>query len=172
MPITETTRDKHGMYPESPVIGEYRTDNERKAFFNPEDSGEMFLAGEPILLTLAAARYAFMFQGQVRPGETGYLLRNFSADFPCILSANVLEGDAIYWDIDEDADGFPVGAAKIAGDVTNGFLLGYATHHYMKNPNPTLSGGKVICGTTASTSIYLTSVPIAAVVKGTVPVAV
>jgi len=171
MSITNPSRDKHGQYPESPVIGEYRTDNERTPRFNPEASGVMFLAGEPILLTLAGARYAFMHQGTIRPGETGYALRKFSADFPCILSADVLEGTAIYWDIDAIAAGFPVGAAKLFGDLTNGYLLGYATHHYMKNPLPEISGDKVICGTTASTTIYLTSIPIASTVKGTVPVA-
>jgi hypothetical protein len=160
MPIPNVSRDIHGMFPETPIIGEYRTDNERTPIFNPADSGVMYLAGEPILLTLAGKLYVYMMQGVVRPGETGYAIRKFSADFPCDLSAEVAEGDAIYWDVDEDGDGFPAGAAKLVGDVTNGFLLGYATHHYMKTPLPEVDGDdKVICGDENSTYIYVTSLP-------------
>lgn len=169
MPITNVLRDVHGQFPETPIIGEYRTDNERTPIYNPPDSGIMYLAGEPILLTLAGLRFVYMIQGPIRPGETGYAIRNFSADFPCELSATVVEGTPIYWDIDEDGDGFPVGAAKLNGDVTNGYVIGYATHHYTKSA-PALDSGDVICGTTASTKIYITSVQDPATVKGTVPV--
>lgn len=141
-----------------PVISEYVTDDERIPYFNPANSGVMILPGEPIPLVRAGAQVVFLAQGPIRPGETGYLVRNFTADFPCILSGNVLEGTPIWWDTSVATVANPVGVAKLEADAVTGYPLGVASYVYFKKPLPALSGTQVICGTTASTMIRIVSV--------------
>ena len=139
------------------IIGEYKTDDDRRPYFVPEDATTMILPGEPVLIEEGGDQYLFMAQGPILPGKTGYLVRRFTASFPCDLSETVVEGTEIYWD-PADTTGSTVGTAKIAGDVTNGFRLGVATYPYDGHTNPTLDGSdNVICGTTDSTRIYVRS---------------
>lgn len=139
------------------IIGQYKTDDDRRPYFNPEDATTTVLPGEPMLIEEGGDQYLFMAQGPIRPGETGYLVRRFTADFPCDLSATVEEGTEIYWEPSDDA-GSSVGTAKLVGDVTDGFRLGVATYAYNGHTNPTLgSNDRPVCGTTDSTRIYVRS---------------
>lgn len=148
------------------AVGAYRSDDDRIPYFNPSDSGVLVLPGEPMIIEMANAYYVYMAQGPIRPGKIGFLIRRFTADFPCDLSANVEAGTPIYWD-PSDTDASPVGSAKLAGDVTNGYRIGFASYA-LDNNVPTLgSGGKVLCGTTASTMIRVVSLEGAALGKGT-----
>lgn len=126
MPITNP--DQASMFNDDyPIIGEYRSDDDRIPFYNPPTSGQMYLPGEPIQYEIGGVYYVYMVQGPIRPGKTGYLVRRFAADFPCDLSADVLEGTPIYWD-SSDTDASEAGSAKLAGDVTNGFRIGFASY--------------------------------------------
>lgn len=166
MPIANTT--EASMFNDDyDVIGEYRTDDDRIPYFNPSDSGVMILPGEPMVIEQANAYYVYMAQGVIRPGKTGYLVRRFTADFPCELSADVEAGTPIYWD-PSDTTASVAGGAKLFGDVTNGFRIGFASYAYNGHTDPTIgAGGKVVCGTTASTRIRVVSLDGAALGKGT-----
>ena len=166
MPITNPTQAQ--MFNDDyDVVGQYRTDDDRIPFYNPPDSGVMYLPGEPIIIEQASAYYVYMVQGPIRPGETGYVVRRFTADFPCALTADVEAGTPIYWDASDTAAS-DAGSAKLFGDVTNGFRIGFASHTYEKNKVPTLGpNDKVICGTSASTLIRVVSIDGAALGKGT-----
>lgn len=150
-------------------LGHYLTDNERIPHLNPADSGELILPGEPILKQWGASghRYVFMAQGPIRPGEIGYLVRNFKAKFPADLSANVVQGAELYWDEDESV-------VSLVGDVTNGYRIGYAD--YVLDPNLKNDGlevdgnGRVICGTDESTHVVVQSQDSNTTTKGTVTV--
>lgn len=149
------------------AVGAYRSDDDRIPYFNPSTSGKLILPGEPMIIEMANAYYVYMAQGPIRPGSTGFLIRRFTADFPCDLSANVEQGTPIYWD-PSDTDASPVGSAKLAGDVTNGFRIGTASYAYDGHTAPTVGpGGRVLCGGTASTMIRVVSLDGAALGKGT-----
>ena len=149
------------------IIGQYRTDDDVIPYYNPPDSGQLILPGEPMVIEQANAYYVYMAQGPIRPGQTGYLVRRFTADFPCDLSADVEAGTPIYWD-PSDTDASAVGSAKLFGDVTNGFRIGFASYAYNKNVAPSLGpNDRVICGGTASTMIRVVSLDGAALGKGT-----
>jgi hypothetical protein len=126
----------------------------------------LILPGEPLVIEMANAYYVYMAQGPIRPGKIGFLIRRFTADFPCDLSATVEFGTPIYWD-PSDTDASAAGSAKLFGDVTNGFRIGVASYP-LDNKTPTIgAGGKVVCGTTASTLLRVVSVDGAALGKGT-----
>jgi hypothetical protein len=159
MPITNPTRDDDGVYESYPKASVYRTDDERVPHYNEPDSGVMFLPGEPVLKEMNGDQYVFLAQGPIKPGKTGMLVYRFVAEFPCDLSADVVEGTPIYWDKDEDDDAAPVGLAKLEGDVTNGYLLGTATYAYDGSVAPEVDGdGNVVCGDSNSTKIWVRSV--------------
>lgn len=166
MPITNPTQAQ--MFNDSyDVVGQYRTDDDRIPFYNPPDSGQMYLPGEPIIIEQASAYYVYMVQGPIRPGEVGFVVRRFTADFPCDLSASVGAGTPIYWDA-SDTTGSPAGTAKLFGDVTNGFRIGFASHTFEKHKVYSFGpNGKVLCGTTSSTTIRVVSLDGAALGKGT-----
>jgi predicted RecA/RadA family phage recombinase len=151
-----------------PIIGEYRTDDDRIPFYNAT-ADKLYLPGEPVLYMIGTAFYVYMVQGPIRPGKIGYIIRRFTADFPANLSATVKEGTPIYWDA-SDTTASPAGSAKLDGDVTNGFRIGFASYAYdprYKHTAPAVQNGKVVCGTTSSTQIRVVSLDGAAVGKGT-----
>jgi len=165
MPITPPAQG--AMFNEDyPIIGAYVTDDDRIPYFNPANSGVMVLPGEPLLIQRGGLNFVYMAQGPIRPGEVGYLVRRFTADFPCELSANVLQGTEIWWD-PSDTTASPAGGAKLTGNVTNGFRIGVASLAYDgHNPPATGAGGLPICGGTASTKIRVVSIDGVASVKG------
>lgn len=139
------------------VVGEYKTDDDRRPFFVAEDSTTMILPGEPVLIEEGGDQYLYMAQGPILPGKTGYLVKRFTASFPCDLSATVEEGTEIWWDPADDT-GSAVGTAVLEGDATNAFRLGVATYAYDGHTNPTLGANDLpVCGTTDSTRIYVRS---------------
>ncbi len=157
------------------VLAEYVQDDSRIPYYNPSDSGVMISPGEPLLvrwgpITATTADDAdlearvYMAQSRIMPGEVGMLLKYFTGDFPCDVSANVTVGDEVYWDIDNDV-------VSLVGDVTNGFVLGdvgYATHIGV---TPTVDGDdRVVSATTASEKIRVISRNEPADTKGTVVV--
>lgn len=133
-----------------PILGKYRTDDDRIPLYNPANSGVFYRPGEPVVLSLAGASYTYMCQGPIFPGKTGMVVRRFTGEFPCDLSSQVVFGDEIWWDTDGEV-------AKLKGDVANGFKLGFASYDYDGHKLPTVAGGKVVCGTTASTRIRVVS---------------
>lgn len=169
MPVTNPTRDDNGHYANSvTVVSTYKTDPSRYPHFNPSDSDEMILAGEPLLKRLNSNQRCCVAQGTIKPGKIGYLLYDYVIEINCLLSADVIEGTPIYLDKGVATDANPVGIAKIAGDVTNGFFIGVATWNYENIALPEVNGSnQVICGTTASTKIWVRSVDINSTGKGT-----
>lgn len=157
MPIsTPTLATRFGA--DYPKCGAYVTDTERFPFYNPPDSGVMYLPCEPISVVRDGVLYSCVTQGRILPGETGYVVRRYTVDLPCDLSADVAEGTAIFWEPSNTTADYPAGRAGLEADVTNGFLVGYATYAYSKTVAPTLDGDdKVICGDEDSTIIRVTS---------------
>jgi hypothetical protein len=169
MPISDIPSQSEMFNEEYPIVGEYRTDDDRIPFHNRANSGVMYLPGEPIQYNVGGVYYVYMVQGPIRPGKTGYIVRRFTADFPCVLSANVKEGTPIFWN-PSNTTASPAGSAQLTGDVTNGFRIGFASYAYdpkYKYSSPTLNGHEVLCGTTASTMIRVVSMDGASVGKGT-----
>jgi len=157
MPIT-TPQLAQRFGADYPRVGQYVTDTERFPFYNPPDSGVMYLPGEPVSVERDGVLYSCVTQGRILPGETGYVVRRYTMDFPCNLSADVAEGTAIFWNPEDDNADNPAGRANLEADVTNGWLIGYATYAYSKTVVPELDGDdKVICGTEDSTIIRVTS---------------
>ena len=76
--------------------------------------------GEPILKNQGTEPIVCLAQSLIMPGEWKSVVRQWNAIFPCDFSADVKDGDAVYWDFDDEV-------CKLEGDVTNGFLLGNAT---------------------------------------------
>jgi len=166
MPISDIPAQSEMFNEDYDVVGEYRTDDDRIPFYNRPDSGVMYLPGEPIQYNVSGVYYVYMVQGPIRPGKTGYIVRRFTADFPCVLTANVKEGTPIFWN-PSNTTASPAGSAQLTGDVTNGFRIGFASYAYNGHTAPTLDGNEVLCGTTASTMIRVVSLDGAAVGKGT-----
>lgn len=77
--------------------------------------------GEPFLKHQGTDPIVVIAQSEIPPGEWRSVVRFFDAVFPCDFSANVKDGDAVWWDIDDEV-------CKLEGDVENGFLLGNATY--------------------------------------------
>lgn len=162
MPITHLTRDDAtGLLPVYPIVSAYRTDDSRVPHYNPTDSGVDILPGEPILKLINGDQQVFIAQGPIKPGQTGYLVRRYTIEVPCDLSADVPEGTPIYWDKDIATDANPVGIASLAGDVTNGFQIGVATYPYDQskvNDDNVDGDDLMICGDAESTHIWVMSV--------------
>jgi len=175
MALTASTVARNEIFnPAVAHLGRYLTDNERIPHFNPSDSTVVIQPGELILKQWGATTantsdtndtFVFMAQGPIFPGEIGYLIRNFKAEFDCDLSANAVQGDQIYWDIDDKE-------LKLVGDVTNGFLAGMADFVLdpnLKNTALTVdSDDRVVCGTSSSTKLVIQSQDAATTIKGTV----
>lgn len=161
MPITHLTRDDAtGLIPVYPIASIYRTDDSRVPHYNPSDSGVDILPGEPILKLINGDQQVFIAQGPIKPGQTGYLVRRYTIQVACDLTADVPEGTPIYWDKDIATDANPVGIAALEGDVTNGFQIGVATYAYDPNITDASVDGDdlVICGDADSTNIWVMSV--------------
>jgi hypothetical protein len=150
---------------EYPIIGRYITDDDRIPYFNPADSGLTVLPGTPLLITRGGNSLVYMAQGPISPGETGFIVRRFTADFPCDLSADVEQGTEIFWDpLDDTAS--PAGTAALEGDTAGGFRIGTASYAYDGHKTPTLGSNDLpLCGTTASTLIRVVSMDGAAELK-------
>ena len=139
-------------------VGEFVGEGDLLPYYNPADSGNLIRPGEPILVAFGPAgeEQAFLSQGPIRPGDYGYLFRpgHWMADLPCTLTANVVFGQELFWDQTEDE-------VALEGDVTNGFLVGYAGYAIdpnAKNTAPSLDTvNRVICGGTASGNIRVIS---------------
>lgn len=172
MPISNP--DSAAMFNEDyDILAEYVQDDSRIPLYNPSDSGEMFQPGEPIPVRWGADEdpssatddlecRVYMAQGRIKPGEIGMLLKYFTGDFPCDFSANVVLGEEVYWDVDNNV-------VSLEGDVTNGFVLGDISYALQANVLPTVDANdRVICATSASTKCRVISRNAPATVKGTV----
>lgn len=170
MPVTALTQATqfHTAYDR---VGWYVTDDTRVPFYNPADSDLDFLPGEPVLIKWGASgdEEVMMVQDVIRPGQLGFLVRHFTADFACNFSANVILGDEVMWDLDNDV-------LSLAADVTNGFVVGRASYPLSSNPvgldTPSVDGNdRVICATSSSTKVRVVSMPnVAVTTKGTVTI--
>ena len=148
------------------VLGEYVQDDSRVPYWNPSDSDSMIEPGEPLPITWGTGASVAMANAAIMPGDVGMLNRYFTGDFPADLSANVLVGAEIYWDVTNKK-------ASLVGDVTNGFLLGHASWAIdptIKNKVPPNTAGKVLAGTTASTKIRVIGLTGPTTTKGSVTV--
>jgi len=135
-----------------PNVGVYRGDNSYLPHYNQSTTATI-LPGEPVVKKWGDENRVMISARRIEPLEVGNVHANWIADFPCILSATVREGDAIYWDTDIATDEHPVGAAVLLGDLVDGFLLGYASYAEAPGQKPVVSSGRVECGTTASSHI-------------------
>lgn len=152
-------------------IGNYVSDDMWFPFHVPSDVATAFPPGAPILMKFGAANeeQVVMSKELIRPGDTKPVTRYFTADFPCNFSGNVILGDEVMWDVDNDV-------LSLAADVTNGFVVGLASYAYSSGPavleQPTVDGNdRVICATSTSTKVRVISLPGKAVtIKGTVTI--
>lgn len=151
-------------------VGHYVTDTEMIPYYNPADSGVDILPSEPLLLLLGSDERAVLSQGVIRPGELGMVLMKYTVDLPAVISADVTVGTPIYWD-------FATKKAKIGGDVTNGWIVGYATFPVNQAADfayPLDANDRVIAAASGSTwiRVYLDGAGAIAVTKGTVTSAI
>lgn len=164
MPISSP--DKATMFNESyPIVGEYVQDDSRIPYFNPADSGVTVLPGEPLVVQWNGDERVFMAQQKIEPGETGYLIRQFTADFPCDFSGNVVLGAAVGWDVTNSQ-------VSLMADITNGFVLGNISYSPPVKPDkPSVDGsGRVICANATSDKCRVISIEDKTTTKGTVTV--
>lgn len=120
--------------------------------------------GEPFLKKQGAGAIVCLTQSLILPGEWKSVLRFWNAIFPCDFSADVKDGDAVYWD--------PVAEkASLVGDVTNGFLLGHATYSVEPGQKITApAGDRLIVATVTSTHIQVVSPVTPSITKGAVTI--
>lgn len=117
--------------------------------------------GEPFPKTQGSGAFVALAQSLIRPGEWKSVLRFWNAVFPCNFSADVKDGDEVYWDQDNEV-------VSLGADVTNGFLLGYAT--YSADPGETVTAAaddRVVVATSASTKVQVVCATHATTLKGT-----
>jgi len=151
------------------AIGEYVGDGELVPYFNPTAPDRLILPGEPFLRAFgpASEEQVYLTQGPIRPGDIGFMFApgRWVADLPCDLSASVVDGQELYWDEDNSV-------CSLVGDVTNGYVVGYASWAIdpnVKNTAPSVDAvNRVICGTTTSTNIRVRSRDEVATIKGTI----
>ena len=172
MPVASSTLTEAAVFNTAyDRVGKYVSDDTRVPYFNPSDSAITFLPGEPMVrqFGVSGAEEVMLVQDIIRPGEWGYLIRNFTADLPCDFSANVILGGEVMWDVDNDV-------LSLAADVTNGFVVGNASIALNAKPEALMAGtvdgnDRLICATSSSTVVRVISMPNKAVtVKGTVTV--
>ena len=100
-------------------LSEIVSDDYHAHHYNSSPTDAIF-PGEPIPKTAGSGAMVYLAQSLILPGEWKTLVRNWKARFPCNFSANIKDGDEVYWDITNEV-------VSLAADVTNGFSLGYAT---------------------------------------------
>lgn len=118
--------------------------------------------GEPILKNQGVDPIVCLAQSLIRPGEWRSLVRHWNAIFPCDFSDDVKDGDAVWWDIDDEE-------CKLEGDVTNGFLLGNAT--WSAEPGQAITAttdDRPVVATSSSTHVQVVNMVTPSVVAGTV----
>jgi len=172
MPVNESTVEKAAIFNESyDRVSKYATDDMFAPYFNPADSGIVFLPGEPVLRQWGASgeEEVQLVQDIIRPGQWGMLRRYWQADFDADFSANVIIGGEVMWDLDNDV-------VSLAGDVTNGFIIGRATialpsKSAIERAGTVDGNDRLIVATDASTKVRVMSMnPIAVTTKGTVTI--
>ena len=148
-------------------LGEYVQDNTLIPYFNPSDSNVDLLPGEPCIVQWGPANgeRVFLCNTICRPGQVTMLKKDFTADFPCNFSANIIHGAEVMWDIDNNV-------VSLAADVTNGFIIGnasFALDPTIKNATPAIDGnGRVVAATATSTVVRVVSQDAVPTIKGTV----
>lgn len=135
-----------------PLVGEYRGDNSFLPHYN-QSTTDTILPGEPVIKAVGTENRVMISSRKIEPLEVGSVHANWIADFPCILSADIKEGEAVYWDLDVSTDTHPVGVAVLLGDLVDGFKLGYATYKQIPGQKPTVDTGEVVCGTSSSSTV-------------------
>jgi hypothetical protein len=118
--------------------------------------------GEPFLKAQGETAIVCLAQSMIEPGEWKSVLRFWNAIFPCDFSADVEDGDNVYWDIDDEV-------CKLEGDVDNGFLLGSAT--FSVEPGQRViadADGRPVVATSTSTHVQVVYQTTPSIVIGTV----
>lgn len=102
------------------ALSEMRSDGYVIPHYNSSATLSIY-PGEPFLKKQGAGFVVCIAQSLIKPGEWKSVLRTFRALFPCNVSADVEDGDAVYWSVSGEE-------VILAGDAAIGdFLLGYAT---------------------------------------------
>ena len=131
---------------------------------------ESFLPGEPFAKAQGAGSVVVLSQSLIEPGQTKSVILDFKAIFPCSFSADIEDGDEVYWDLDNEV-------VSLAADVTNGFSLGYASYELdpaqsvavgaAGDPLTADTDGKVVVANDASTHVIVVSLNAPTTLKGT-----
>jgi len=120
--------------------------------------------GEPFPKAQGAGAIVCLAQSLILPGEWKSVLRQWNAIFPCDFTANVKDGDLVYWNIATEK-------AELVGDVTNGFLLGHATWSCEPGQQITAADDdRPIVATSTSTHIQVVCAAVPTTTKGTVSI--
>lgn len=146
------------------ALSEMRSDGHTVPHFN--SSATLTISnGEPIPKTAGGSALVYLAQSFIPPGEWRSLVRHWDAEFPCDVSADVFDGDSVYWDVDTEK-------VSLVADVTNGFLLGWATYAVLPGQTPQAAeDGRVVVATATSTLIRVVATDVATTIKGIVVVA-
>ena len=172
MPVASSTVEEAQIFNETyDRVGWYVSDDMIVPYYNPSDSAITFLPGEFVLRQFGGTgvQEVMMVQDVIQPGKWGQMVRYFTADVSCDFSANVILGDEVMWDIDNDV-------VSLAADVTNGFIIGRASIALSANAvgldTPTVDGSdRIVCATSSSTKVRVISIPNADITpKGTVTI--
>jgi len=172
MPVASSTVEVAQLFNETyDRVGWYVGDDTFVPYFNPSNSAITFLPGEFVLRQFGGTgvQEVMMVQDAIQPGQWGQMARYFAADVACNFSANVILGDEVMWDIDNDV-------VSLAADVTNGFIIGRASIALSAKPvgldAPTVDGSdRIVCATSSSTKVRVISIPHTDITpKGTVTV--
>lgn len=140
-------------------LGQIRSDDHTILHHNSSPSLSFF-PGEPFPKTAGSGAIVYLAQSLIKPDQTKSVVRYFRAIFPCNFSADVKDGDEVYWDVDNEV-------VSLAGDVTNGFALGYATFSIEPGKEITAADDdRPVVATSSSTKVEVVNLPGATTLKG------
>ena len=159
--MPKTAPVKQSLFNESyAALGRYLGDCYSLPHYN-SSATLAFFPGEPFPKTRGSGAVACLAQSLIMPGEYKTVLAEFKAAFPCDFSANIKDGDEVYWDEDNEL-------VSLAADVTNGFSLGYATYEVEPGQAVTaVADDRPIVADANSTEVVVYSPNIATTLKGT-----
>lgn len=130
-------------------LGKIKSDGFSILHYNSSPTLALF-PGEPFLKQQGTDYIVCIAQSLILPGECKSVLRGpWNAIFPCNLTADVKDGDEVYWDTDDEK-------VELVANVANGFLLGYAT--FLKEPGEVITADdddRPVVGTSSSTELHV-----------------
>ena len=145
-----------------PRVGRLKTDRHMLPHYNSSATLSL-LPGELFLKQWGDKFWVCMTQDRIAPGEVRSVLLNWNGVFPCNFTADVEDGDEVWWDPDEGDNG----AMVLSGDAgDDAFLAGVATFSLDPAGNPVLTNppdpdGYPVVADSDSTEVQVVSLGVA-----------